>query len=121
MRMTGWLPTLRCRSDALRSAAIFRRSLTCIDLQPLPWGAQPPGTDASNLGPDRGEVKKEACFLPVRRRSDRREPVVTVLGLPRGDRPELRLQARGDLAPLPPAPGHPIDPPRRRHLHSTNK
>jgi hypothetical protein len=30
MRSTGWLPTLRWRSDALRSTPIFNRSLTFI-------------------------------------------------------------------------------------------
>src|SRR5688572_8368547 len=29
-RITGWLPTLRCRSEALRSTAIFSRSLMFI-------------------------------------------------------------------------------------------
>src|SRR6185503_20469819 len=101
MRITGWLPTFKCRSDALRSAAIFRRSLTCIDLSPLPractatWIGRVESRFRIRGSQERGLFS--GCYAGAE--SDGREPAVTVLALARGDRLVLRLQARGDLPP----------------------
>src|SRR5882672_536759 len=120
MRMTGWLPTFRCRSDALRSDAIFRRSLTCIDLPPLRRAriATWIGRVESRFRPGGSQERGLFSGCYAGRESDRGEPAVAVLALAGGDRLVFRLQPRGDLPPPAAANGHAVDRPDGRHLGS---
>src|SRR3990172_6586536 len=67
IRMTGWLPTLRCKSEAFRSDATFNKSLMCIFLSPFRAGwhgpsgtvptifAERPGVVDRQRQPDQGD------------------------------------------------------------------
>src|SRR4051794_25986968 len=84
-RITGWLPTLRWRSDALRSTAILSRSLMFIVGSLL----RPTGRVLHSLG-RAGDAGLDA-------RVDRIEPAVAVRDLAGEDPLELGHQAAGDL------------------------
>src|SRR5215203_7362802 len=88
-RITGWLPTLRWRSDAFRSTAILSRSLMFMSWKPPP--AKRPGC-LHRLG-----HRRRLGDLPGPR-ADRVQPAVTVLDLAVGDPLELRQDAGRDLA-----------------------
>src|SRR5258707_9183669 len=85
MRITGWLPTLRWRSEAFRSTAIFNRSLTFI------WGLLP--------GPCRLALGRYGRGGRLRdRRADRIQPAVAVGDLTADDAFELGHDAPRDLS-----------------------
>src|SRR5882724_6464456 len=95
MRSTGWLPTLRCRSEALRSVATFSRSLMCIDLPPRRGGR--PGDPGRLESRFRARASQEMWFVLWVLQG--REPVPSIFGGPGGDGVEGGLQPGGDRAP----------------------
>src|SRR6185295_668470 len=95
MRMTGWLPTFKWRSDAFRSTAILSRSLMFIARAPT-----------SSLTLHRGR----------RLDPDRRQPAAPIVRLAGDDPPESGHQAAGDLARAAGADRQAVDAADRRDL-----